>query len=40
MKKRTAFFEKMDKTDKFLAGSLRKKKYINTQNEGKKEKKL
>ena len=34
MRKRIAFFEKMDKIDKSLAGSLRKKRYINTQNKG------
>ena len=34
MRKRIAFFEKMDKIDKSLAGSLRKKRYINTQNGG------
>ena len=34
MRKRIAFFEKMDKIDKSLAGSLRTKRYINTQNGG------
>lgn len=38
MKNKNCFFQKMDKIDKSLAGSLRKKRYINTQNEGGKRK--